>query len=259
MKIFFPQNIFTSLIYNALPENIRKNIFFRPSSLITKEIIDYEKSAGLIPIMDLIPTGSGQVNNKDLFVSQSFGISFEGSLNNTYIYFTPAKEGLKEISLSGDVSSTEVILTRILFKELYDSTVDIHIVTDEKEISSHNLILVGDKNLTNDKILSSVSFSEEIIEMTFLPFVNYILASKEKSVIENVNKIFNGISNSIYNEVEKGILPGNYSEEIKSHIQQNISSLVIDFDPNDLEGIEQLLRLPYFHGMIDDILDIKFV
>jgi hypothetical protein len=81
MNIYFPQNLFTRLIYDSLPDDLKKDVLFRPSSIITKDIIDSNDSAALIPVMDLI-------KNKDLFISRSFGISFEGSLNPSYIYFS---------------------------------------------------------------------------------------------------------------------------------------------------------------------------
>jgi hypothetical protein len=33
----------------------------------------------------------------------------------------------------------------------------------------------------------------------------------------------------------------------------------LDFAQNDIEGINQLLRLPYYHRIIDDIVEVKFV
>jgi hypothetical protein len=39
----------------------------------------------------------------------------------------------------------------------------------------------------------------------------------------------------------------------------NISSLILKFDEQDVEGIKQVLRLPYFHGLISDIVEVKFI
>jgi hypothetical protein len=39
----------------------------------------------------------------------------------------------------------------------------------------------------------------------------------------------------------------------------NIQHLVFDFDEQDIEGIKQLLQLPYYHGMIKEMIDVKFV
>lgn len=258
MNVFFPQNLFTRLIYNSLPDDIKKDVLFRPSSMIIKEIIDRNDSAALIPVMDLI-------KNKDLFISRSFGISFEGSLNPSYIYFGRSDSGdlreekeFKEINLLGDVSSTEIILSKILFEELYDSSVSINLLAEEKNIEGKNLIITGDKNFSGDRIFSGISFSEEIIEILSFPFVCFILASNEETIIQKINERLKGISSLIYNKAEKGDLPGTYSEKVKGYMRQNISSLIIDLDSNDCDGIDQLLQLPYLHGMIENIIDLKF-
>jgi len=259
MNIFFPQNLFTRLIYDSLPDDLKKEILFRPSSIITKEMIELENSVALIPVMDLI-------KNKNLFISESFGLSFEGSFNLSYIYFNESfpgsrpekKNEFKEINLAGDISSTEIIFSKILFEELYDSTVSINLISEEKNLPGKNLIITGDKNFIDERVFSGISFSEEMIDMLSLPFVNFILASKEESVIQKVSENFKGISSLIYDRVEKGNLTGNYAQNVKEYIQQNISSLILDFDSNDCDGIDQLLQLPYFHGMIENIIDLKF-
>jgi hypothetical protein len=257
MNVFFPQNLFTRLIYDSLPDDLKKDVLFRPSSMITKEIIDRNDSAALIPVMDLI-------KNKDLFISRSFGISFEGSLNPSYIYFSGSDSGdltdkeFKEINLLGDVSSTEIILSKILFEELYDSSVSINLLAEEKNIEGKNLIITGDKNFSGDRIFSGISFSEEIIEILSFPFVCFILASNQETIIQKINLRLKGISSLIYNKTEKGDLPGTYSEKVKGYIRQNISSLIMDLDSNDCDGIDQMLQLPYLHGMIENIIDLKF-
>ncbi|HVO74831.1 MAG TPA: hypothetical protein VMT35_12460 [Ignavibacteriaceae bacterium] len=244
------------MIYNSLPEDLKKDVHFKPSSILTKEMIGSNDSAALIPVMDLI-------KNKDLFISRSFGISFESSLNLSYIYFgslaSEAEKKFNEINLLGDVSSTEIILSKILFEELYDSSVSINLLTEEKNIEEKNLIITGDKNFAYERLFSGISFSEEIIEMLSFPFVTFALASKDESVVKKMSGRFNGIGSIIYDMVEKGKLPEQYSENVKEYIHQNISSLIIDLDSNDCDGIDQLLQLPYLHGMIENIIDLKFV
>jgi hypothetical protein len=221
---------------------------------------ELQNSAALIPVMDLI-------KNKDLFISRSFGISFESSLNLSYIYFneldpksrTGRNDEFKEVSLYGDVSSTEIILSKILFDELYDTSVSINLLSDDKSLSGKNLIITGDKNFAEDRVFSGISFSEEIIDILSFPFVSFIFASPTESIIKEMNKKFFGLSNLIYDKVENGDLPGNYSENVKGYIQQNISSLILDLDLNDCDGIDQLLQLPYLHGIIENIIDLKFV
>lgn len=250
MNLLFPQNIFTNLLFNSLPEDLKSSVTFLPSSIIAKTVKEKENSIGLIPTTDLI-------NYKDFFVSKSVGISFEESLCNSYLYF--GKDEVSTINLYGDISSIEVILTKILFKEQYNTDVNLQILRDGSSIKDNNLLLIGDNNFKEDKFKSGVSFAEEVIEILSLPFVNNIFASNDPALIEQLNSKAAGISQKIYDLAEEKNFGANISGEAKEYIRNNISSLIVKFDVNDLDGIKQLTRLPYFHGMIKDIIEIKFV
>ena len=252
MNFLFPQNIFSKLIADNLPENLKSSVKFYPSSLITNEVKKLDNSVALIPTIDII-------KNNDLFVSKSFGISFEGTLCNSYIYYNSAQKEIKELGLLGDVSSVEAVLSKILFQEIYNSSVEVKILTDELKVKNQNVIITGDSNFAGQNYSSGISLAEEIIDNLSIPFVNYIFASKEENLIQNLSEILSGVSNSIYDEVEEIKFSDEFSSEAKSYIKENISSFVIDFDMQDLEGINQIIRLPYFYGMINDIVEIKFV
>lgn len=252
MKLIFPSNIFTEILSSNFSLELKKELLYRASSLITPEIKNHKKSIGLIPTMDLL-------RNKDFYVSKKHGISFEGSLCNSYIYFKPGEIDIIELSLFGDVSSLEVILSKILFKEIYNSEVKLEIITNEQKMQNKNLIITGNKNFEEERFLSGISFSEEVIESLSLPFVNYVFASTDKEVLEDFNEKLTGISNLVYSNIEEYNFGNNMNRRTVDYIKSNISSLILDFEPNDIEGINQLLRLPYYHGIIDDIIEVKFV
>jgi hypothetical protein len=252
MKILFPENIFSKLIADSLPEQVKNDIRFIPSALLTSELIKSEDSAGLIPPIDII-------KHSELFISRNYGLSFEGSLCNSYFYFNNSNRQLKEIGLFGDVSSIDVVLSKILFSEMYDAEIEVKILTDESRINDHNLLLVGDKNFSGQKYERGISFAEEIEEAFSMPFVNYVFASKNKSSVEYINEQLQGQSAVVYSNIDEGKFGENLSDETKSYVKENISSFVIDFDEQDIEGINQIVRLPYFYGMIKDIVEVKYV
>ena len=99
-----------------LPEELRNNLSFQPASSISAALDMERNSIGLIPALDIL-------NHRKLVVSSKYGISFEGSLCNTYIYFSENRS-VKSLNITGDVSSSEVILSRILFKEVYNLEVE---------------------------------------------------------------------------------------------------------------------------------------
>ena len=252
MKILLPQNIFSGLIADSLPPEIKGNISFYSSSLITSELIKSGKAVGLIPTMDII-------KHNELFISKDFGLSFEGSLCNSYFYFNDSRRQLKEIALSGDVSSVEVVLCKILFREMYDTEIEVKILTDASASKGHNLLLVGDDNFVQQKYQQAISFAEEVIETLSLPFVNYTFAGLNKSSLEQMNGLLKDKSTLIYSNVDNDKFGDNLPAELKAYIKENISSFVIDFDGQDVESINQTIRLPYFYGMVKDIVEVNFV
>lgn len=250
MKIVFPKNIFTSLLAASLPEMMKSNFHFQPSSSIATMIEKDKDSIALITPTDIL-------NHKELFVSKKFGISFEGSLCNSYLYFSDDRS-LNSLNISGDVSSLEAVLGRILFKELYNSDVEINLSTSLKK-ENNNLLLVGEQNFYEDKLFDGISFSEEIIEMISLPYVNFLLASANEDLIRDSESSLLEIIPEVYNNFDSVQQYYSFSARTMKYIKDNISSLVMEFDMQDVEGILQLTRLPYYYGIIKDIIDVKFV
>ncbi|MGD1006499.1 MAG: hypothetical protein ABR980_04615, partial [Ignavibacteriaceae bacterium] len=137
--------------------------------------------------------------------------------------------------------------------------IEVKILTDESKIRNQNLLLVGDNNFLLRRFEQGISFAEEIIETLSLPFVNYVFASTDKSSVEFINEQLKGKSTIIYYNVENEKFGENLTGELKTYIKDNISSFVIDFDNHDIEGINQTIRLPYFYGMIKDIIEVNYV
>ncbi len=252
MEIYFPQNIFTDLIKKSMSEETASNIKFLPSSLITNEILKVPNSIGLIPTLDLI-------KHRELYVSRLFGVSFEESLCNSYLYYDSEKRTMNELNLFGDISSNEAIGAKLIFKELYGTDVQINLSTGNNKITKKNILAVGDSNFENDKYLKGVSFAEEIIEVLSLPYVNYVLASTTHDQIHNFHKHINDVQSKIYEHVENENYSINLSEEVKQMLKENIPSFVCILDEQDVDGINQLLRLPFFHKIIPDIIEVKYI
>ncbi len=123
-KILLPQNIFSKIFLSELKLNDGDTFEFHPASIIAKKLLQEENSVGLIPTLDLLTF-------KDLYVSSKLGISFNALLSNSYIHFKEGQETLEQIFLKGDVTTNEIILSKILFKEFYDVDVTPSLVKDE--------------------------------------------------------------------------------------------------------------------------------
>lgn len=237
-----------------MPEAERQRIIFLPSAQLTAALIRDKNAIGLIPTLDLI-------KHEELFISKLGGISFESELCNSYFYYAAGGDQKKitEVSLAGDVSSNEVILCKILFVELYDQQVKISLQSSNEITIETPLLVVGDNNFVNEKCLTGVSFADEVIEILSAPFVNFVFASLDKKSLEEFNTVFTALIPKYYESVLPFIASLDYTDELRNKIKQEFSSFVFEFDSMDLDGIAQLIRLPYYHGMIKEMVDIKFV
>ncbi len=252
MKLLFPNNIYARLFADNLPEPLKKEVSFLPSSSITNELKNDRDAVGLITPTDIL-------NAPEIFISSKAGISFEGILSNSYIYFLPSQKDFSALSLLGDISTIDVILSKIFFKENYNTDIQVEILSDINKGKDKNLLVAGDLNFSSFDFDKGLSFAEELVDMFSLPYVNFVLASFNSKMIEDINSAAAGISKKIYDSVEQDNFGSGINIKSKEYIKENIGSLVYEFESQDIDDVHQLLHLPYFYGIIQDIVEPKFI
>lgn len=250
-KILLPQNIFSHILLSEINLNESVSVEFHPSALIAKKLSEDENSMGLIPTLDLL-------SFKDFFVSSKIGISFNALLSNSYIHFKEGQETLEQIFLKGDVTTNEIILSKILFKEFYDVSVTPTLVKDESVHIDDNTLIVGDENYVRELFLNGLSFAEEIIELLDAPYVNFILAGTSEKVLKGFQEKYRDNLMNGHTEDYSTLLTG-FTQTSLDFISVNIQHIVFDLEDQDLEGIKTLMQIPYYHGIIKDMIDIKFI
>ena len=250
-KFYLPRNIFSHILLSEIEDKSELDIEFLPSSLISKRLTDDNNSVGLIPTMDLL-------TNKDIFVSSEVGISFNALLSNSYIHFKEEQETIDELLMKGDVSSNEVILSKILFKEFYDVEIKTTLLNKEVSDFKDNLLIIGDENYEKELFLNGLSFAEEIIELINAPYVNFVLTGNSEEVLKDFNSKYKSSFTRGHAENYENLFP-TFPQTSLDFLSVNIQHLVFDFEEQDREGINQLLQMPYFHGMIKEIIEVKFV
>jgi hypothetical protein len=251
MKLILPDNIFSKIFLSEIDSDGKLEAEFSPSALIAKRIITEDNSLGLIPTLDLLTF-------KDLFISSAIGISFNALLSNSFIYFKEKQKTIGEIFLRGDVTSNEVILNKILLKEFYNISVKTTLLTYEPSDFEKNLLIVGDENFVKELFSKGLSFSEEIIELISAPYVNFVLAGSNETMVKDFvlaykSKFIKGHS------LNFGDLFPKLPKTSLDFLRLNIQHVIFDYEDQDIEGIKFLLQLPFLHGIINDIVDVKFV
>ena len=235
------------MLFSNLNDEVKQITKFKASASLSSEIRNDKSVLALIPITDII-------TNEEFFISKLCGISFEGSLCNSYIYFNSAERNVSEIKLSGDVSTIEVILTKILFKELYNSDVEISLTTPEK-LKGSNYIIAGDDNFLTGSFENGLSFAEQVVDLISAPFVNYVFASGDEVLLKDYCQVISEIIPGFDEKYLQKEIPVNS----ENFISENFQKVFYRFDEQEIEGINQVTRLPYYHGLIKEIIDVKFV
>ena len=251
MKLIAPKNFFTSVLAEAINKN-ELELFFVEASLIGKEL-EYNTSAiGLIPSLDLI-------NHRNLFVSSKYAVSFDGMLSNSFFYFHENERRFEKITLRGDVSLNDIILTKILFSERFSSQAEITLDTGNAPTKGKDYLVVGDENYSVWDFKNGISFSDQIAEMLDFPYVNYVFASPDKEALSNFNNLIGNVDQTIEEKINDILKQISLNEEAKLFLKENIDSIYYEMTSNETEGLNELIKLLFYHGIIEDMFDIKFV
>ncbi len=252
MNIVIPQNIYTALFALALPDNLKEKVNIRESSLITKELIEGKYDVALIPSCDIL-------THKDLFVSKSYGVSFDGALSNSYLYFVPEQYDFKKILLRGDISSNDLILSKILFSEQYDIEAEFSIDTGNIDFDSNNYLIVGLEN--NQFVVSNngISFADQFAELLDFPYVNFVLASVSEEKLNAFTSNLGNIDEKITSNLKTLMNQLDIDTKLQTLIEENSDAIYFDLTENEIEGLNEQIRLAYYHQIIEDIVEINFV
>jgi hypothetical protein len=91
------------------------------------------------------------------------------------------------------------------------------------------------------------------------PYVNFVLASKDENLlmelVENLQDIDKKIENNLFNFLSKMKLP----KEHEDLFVENIDSLYFELTDNEKEALDELIKLTYYHGIVEEIKGLSFV
>jgi hypothetical protein len=252
MKILSPKNLFASLFLVSIKENFNPEIELKDAAVISSELEKNPDAVGIIPSCDLI-------SHRDFYISKKLALSFDGVLSNAYFYFTANQNSFKDLFLIGDVSSNEIILSKILFKERYASDIQLHLETGKINREEKNYLIIGSENFKNNKYSGGLSYSDELSTMIFLPYVNFVFASKSEENIKLINRDWKDIDNHLETNLKNYLEKLSLDPETVNFIADNFNSVYYEMTESELEGLTELLQLPYFHGISDELFELKLV
>lgn len=264
MKILSPDNIYVQMLLSAIPKDKGHIIDFMHSSLIAPELYNEAADIAIIPSCDLI-------KYKDLLVSRDVAIVFDGLLSNSYFYFPEGQNTVKKLNLAGDISLNEIILSKILFRERYSEEVEICLTVSSEDYKDKNFLIAGKDNylklapkdsagMFDGSLFTGLSFGDEISTMLFMPYVNFVVASKSEEKLKEFSRLTKNADEYVEASLSDPKDDPLYSDSgLTDFINGNYDSLFFRMSNIENDALEELLRLPYYHGISEEPFEIKFV
>ena len=251
MKLIIPNNIFATLFLLTIDKRLKPDTVVKESSLISKELEKSEDSIALLPSFDLI-------NYRELFVSSKFGLGFDGLLSNSYIYFGEGGREVSKVFLRGDISTNDAILSKIVFQERYNILPEFSLDTEDMS-SGNNYIICGNENWLNENYKKGNSFSEQIFDLIEFPYINYVLVSRNEELLSNFHNSTEVITEDIRLNLEENLNKIGFDSTINDFIKNELDSVYFDFSEDENTALKELLQFVYYHKILDDLFDVKFV
>ncbi|MDA3859585.1 MAG: hypothetical protein PF445_00010 [Melioribacteraceae bacterium] len=251
MNIIIPQNIYATFFALSLPDSQKEKIMVKESSLIVQELEKNKDDIGFIPSFDLL-------RHPEIYISKKIAISFDGLLSNSYLYFMPEQNNLDKILLHGDITSNDLLLTKILFPEQYGVEPEIALDTQAIDFENNNYLIVGIENDIHPITNNGISFSDHVAELIDYPYVNFVLASYNKESLVEFEENLTNLNEQINKNLQEYLGKLKLEAKLNDLIVDNISSVYFDFTKNEKEALDELLKLPYYHGITEDLVEVKF-
>jgi len=252
MKVIIPRNIFAGFAVYLFGNKVLENLETLPSSLISNALLKGEADVALIPSLDLL-------THRDFFISSKTGIAFDGELCVSYLYFVKGEKNITKLSLNGDVTTNETFVAKLIFEEFYDTKIELSIDLGEPNLSKSNYLISGNKNFEEQYFQKGISLAEQLSEFLDYPYFNFVYASLSKEKLEEFNALSENIDSQIEDSIDALLENLKILNEAKSFIKKNLNSVYFEITQNEKDGLSKLLEYAYYKGMIDDIIELKWV
>jgi len=229
-------------------------LFFGTPTVNADRLLEGDLDAAYIGPIDFAK------NSSDISLFPSLGIS---SHDASGVCILCLKNDLRKISrvAIGAVSSSEAVFAKIILAEKYrQETVFVPVIGSIETMleKADAALLCGDDVLRTSWKGLTIDLAEDWFDLTETPFVHTICAArKEKFNREMYDYLLEGKVNG---SKKISTLIQRVSAEVsfkKERIDAQFLSVDYGFDKWARDGLTELFRYAYFHGILPDIPDIE--
>ncbi len=248
IQIASSDNIYTRLLFSAIT-NAEIKVTFMQNNSLQKAFSDNLYDLYLLPSLEIT-----QTNN--LFVSKKIGIAFDGFLSPDYIFYSQS-ENLKKMNLIGDYSMNEIILSKVVFREVFAQ--EIEIIIEKNTNTNDNLIVCGNSNFTQNKFEKGDSLSELISNYLDAPYLKYIFVSKSKEPIVKINQFAEIIGEKEFADITKNEYFIEFSENVLEILKSEWDSIYFSLTDLEIDAFEEFRKIPFYYGLADEMKELAFI
>lgn len=218
-------------------------------------LMSSERQAVFLPPVDFAQNSSGMV----LF--PNIGVASSGYSNVIRLYLRKNIPVIRSIAV-GAVSTTDVVLTRIVLGEKYEAenpaVVPVIGSVDAMLAKADCALVTGDALLTLHNDHPFIDIVDEWSDITELPFVHTVCITRSDTYDAGVAAWLLASQEAGRNTLESIANELAAETGLSSDLLQNyLSHFSYGFDEQSKESLEEFFRMAFYYGMLPDVPEIN--
>ncbi|MEW5798155.1 MAG: MqnA/MqnD/SBP family protein [Bacteroidota bacterium] len=247
------RDLYTQPLYRTLQGSASAELLFNTPAVHIDRLMSKESDAAFVHPMDY------GINSSDLIIYPGIGVSASGFAGTVRLYLRGELRDIKTMAV-GTVTTTDVVLARVVLGEKYDSVPAIVPVAGTVEA----MLAKADCALVAGEVLHSVQTKYPFIDLvdewsdiTELPFVHSICVGRSESFNKDLSDLLIVSQESGKNELRT------LADELSRDRSQSpdviynfLTPFTYGFDDQSRESLETFFQMAFFHGLMGDVPEI---
>lgn len=218
-------------------------------------LMSNERAAVYVPPVDFAQNSSGMV------LIPGVGVSSAGYSNVARLYLRRNLPVIRSIAI-GPVSTTDVVLTRIVLGEKYDAeqpkVVPVAGTVDEMLAKADCALVSGDALLTLESDHPFIDIVDEWSDITELPFVHTIGVTRTDLYSAETAAKLQAAMNAGRDGLESVANALAAETSLSADLLQNyLSHFSYGFDELSKASLDEFFRMAFYYGMLGDVPEIN--
>ncbi len=250
------RELFTQPLYRTLKSSsgFPGELLFDTPSAHIDALMSKEREVAFVAPVDFAQ------NSSDMILYPDTGVSSSGYSNTARLYLRKNLPLIRSLAV-GNVSTTDVALSRIVLGEKYESepTIIPMIGSIDEMLAKADCALVsGDSLLTLNNDHPFIDLVDEWSDITELPFVHTLCIARSESFSKEISTMLlssqdagRNALESVANEIAAET---NHSSDL---LQNFFSHFSYGFDEVSKASLDEFFRMAFYYGMLGDIPEIN--